>query len=114
MTTTMDKTPYSSEAPESGLTGLAVGLLGGAMLAFTGRNRRATVAMRLAGLALVGFAAAPVVERAVRRAGTRRRSIHLASEVEIERNVADVFAFFKNFENFPRVIGGVRSVIDYE
>ena len=34
--------------------------------------------------------------------------------IEIERPVSDVFAFFKDFENFPRVFGGLRSVIDYE
>jgi uncharacterized membrane protein len=30
------------------------------------------------------------------------------------RPVAEVFAFFKDFENFPRVIGSVRSVLDYQ
>lgn len=34
--------------------------------------------------------------------------------MEIERSIADVFAFFKDFENFPRVLGALRSVIDYQ
>jgi len=104
----------TTESPGSALTGLAIGAIGGALLASRAKDRRSTALLRLAGLALIGYAARPVVEHAVRRVGERRRSIHLASEVEIERNVVDVFTFFKNFENFPRVIGGLHSVIDYE
>ena len=110
----METKRKTSELPGSALTGLAIGALGGALLAASSKDRRSTALLRLAGLALIGYAARPVVERAVRRAGERRRSIHLQSEVEIERGVSDVFTFFKNFENFPRVVGGLHSVVDYE
>jgi uncharacterized membrane protein len=34
--------------------------------------------------------------------------------IDIERPVADVFAFLKNFENFARLTTSIRSVVDYE
>jgi uncharacterized membrane protein len=93
---------------------LGVAALGGVLLGVTGRHGRGSTAARLAGLALIGVAARPFVAAAVRRAGTRRRSIAVTSSVEIARSVQEVFAFFKDFENFPRVIGSVRSVHDYQ
>lgn len=50
----------------------------------------------------------------VRRAGARRRALSAHSSIDIARPVADVFRFFKDFENFPRIIGSIRSVVDYE
>jgi uncharacterized membrane protein len=91
----------------------AVAAVGGALIGLS-RRGRGSVAARLAGFALVGVAARPFVTAAITRAGARRRNIAFNSSVEIERPVADVFAFFKDFENFPRVIGAVRSVVDYQ
>jgi uncharacterized membrane protein len=99
--------------PPNALELFAVAALGGALIGLSRRGRGSTVA-RLAGFALVGVAARPFVTAAVTRAGARRRNIAFNSSVEIERPVADVFAFFKDFENFPRVIGAVRSVVDYQ
>jgi uncharacterized membrane protein len=91
----------------------AIAAVGGALIGLSRRGRGSAVA-RLAGVALVGVAARPFVTAAITRAGARRRNIAFQSSVEIERPVADVFAFFKDFENFPRVIGAVRSVVDYQ
>jgi uncharacterized membrane protein len=91
----------------------AIAALGGALIGVSRRGRGSSLA-RLAGFALVGVAARPFVAAALTRAGARRRTIAFNSSVEIERPVADVFAFFKDFENFPRVIGAVRSVVDYQ
>jgi uncharacterized membrane protein len=91
----------------------AIAAVGGALIGLSRRGRGSSAA-RLAGLALVGVAARPFVMAAITRAGAKRRNIAFNSSVEIERPIADVFAFFKDFENFPRVIGAVRSVVDYQ
>ena len=101
--------PINTIASPSALELFAIAAVGGALIGLSRRGRGATLA-RLAGVALVGVAARPFVTAAVTRAGARRRNIAFQSSVEIERPVADVFAFFKDFENFPRVVGAVRSV----
>src|SRR5262249_2827292 len=63
--------------------------------------------------ALIAFASRPILEDGLRRAATRRRELSGHSSIEIERSLADVFAFMKDFENFPRVIGSPPSVLDY-
>ena len=99
-------------APPDLLEMFALGALGGVMIGIS--KRRGSTLARIAGFALIGIAARPLVTAAVTRAGARRRHIAFNASVEIERPVADVFAFFKDFENFPRVIGAVRSVVDYQ
>lgn len=84
------------------------------MVAAAPRRRRSGTLIRLAGLALIGVAASPAIERRIRRAGAQRRTLALHESIDIERPVADVFAFFKDFENFPKVIGALRSVTDYQ
>jgi uncharacterized membrane protein len=78
------------------------------------RDRRAQALLRLAGLALIGLAARPAIERAILGAGARRRTVRIRESIELERGVAEVFAFFKDFENFPRVFGGLKSVVDFQ
>jgi len=70
--------------------------------------------LRGAGAALVLYAARPWIERAILAAGERRRRVALRSSVEIDRPLQAVFAFFKDFENLPRVVGSVRSITDYQ
>lgn len=96
------------------LAGLAVAAVGGALVALGPSDRRAGTLMRLAGLALIGLGAGPLVREQIRRAGARRRSLATHSSIEIGRPVSHVFRFFKDFENFPRVIGAIRAVVDYE
>ncbi len=93
---------------------LAVGALGGLLLAVGVRDRRAQALLRVAGLALIGVAARPAVERAILGAGERRRTVKIRESIELERGVVDVFTFFKDFENFPRVFGGLKSVVDFQ
>jgi uncharacterized membrane protein len=92
---------------------LAAGVLGGALIGAAGGDGRGRVA-RVAGLALVGLAVRPMVVEMIRDIGDRRRQAVIRSSIEIERSVADVFAFFNDFENFPRVVGNLRSVTDYQ
>ncbi len=93
---------------------LALAALGGVLIGASGRQGRAGGIARLAGVGLIGLAARPLIARAITSAGARRRSLAFNTSIEIGRPVADVFAFFKDFENFPRVIGSVRSVIDHQ
>ena len=107
--------PINPVTPRSELLdALAVAALGGILVGMSRRNSRAGTLTRIAGLAMIGVAARPFISAAVRRAGARRRSVAVATSIEIGRPVAEVFAFFKDFENFPRVIGSVRSVLDYQ
>jgi uncharacterized membrane protein len=50
----------------------------------------------------------------IRAAGARRRRVALRSSIEVDRPLPAVFAFFKDFENLPRVVGALRSVTDYQ
>ena len=102
-----------SDRPSDALYRLAAAGLGGVLLGLGG-DRRVRTAMRLLGLSLIAFAAQPLLETRVQTAGDKRRRISFKSVIDVGRPVSEVFAFFKNFENFARVMGGIRSVIDYE
>jgi uncharacterized membrane protein len=106
--------PSSFVEAEPGIISLAIGAVGGMLLAAGVRDQKTRALFRVAGLALVGVAARPAIERALIRAGERRRTVRIRESIELERGVGDVFTFFKDFENFPRVFGGLKSVIDYE
>lgn len=92
---------------------MAAGLLGGALIGGAAKDGNGRIA-RLLGLALLGVAARRTLKEALRDLGDRRRQIVMRSSIEIERNVADVFAFLNDFENFPLVVGNLRSVTDYQ
>ena len=93
---------------------VALGALGGALLAARPGSRAGRTLAATAGVALVAYAASPLLSRLIRAAATRRRQIALRSFIEVDRSLPAVFAFFKDFENLPRVIGSLRSVVDYE
>jgi uncharacterized membrane protein len=82
------------------------------LLAWRGRNRRASGMARLAGAAFLGVASWPLVDASLRLNGGRKRRLAVRSSVEINRPIADVFEFFKNFENLPQVIRAVSAVYD--
>jgi uncharacterized membrane protein len=102
-----------ADRPSDVVYRLAAAGLGGALLGLSS-ERRTRGALRALGLGLIAFAVQPLFERRVQKAGDRRRRVSFKSVIDVERPVADVFAFFKNFENFAHVMGGIRSVIDYE
>jgi uncharacterized membrane protein len=112
----MDPVVTDAVVPEhqsDALYRLAAAGVGGALLGLTA-GRRPSAVMRILGLGLIAFAAQPLLEKRVQTVGDRRRRISFKSMVDIERPVADVFAFFKNFENFARLTTSIRSVTDYE
>jgi uncharacterized membrane protein len=93
---------------------LALGALGGALLAASPEHRGTRAVARAAGLALIALAASPMLGRVILSAGARRRRVALRSSIEVDRPLPAVFAFFKDFENLPRVVGALRSVTDYQ
>lgn len=104
----------STTATRDSLVMLAAAALGGALFALGRRDRGRGSLAQLTGLTLIGLAARPLVEDRVRRAGAKRRALSAHAAIDIGRPVSDVFRFFKDFENFPRLVGGIRAVVDYE
>jgi uncharacterized membrane protein len=93
---------------------LLLGLVGGVL--FATRRRLPTparAAATISGLALIGVAAHRPFAEAVRQAGTRRRSGTVAISLIVAHPVETVFAFCRDFENFPQFIGALRAVRDY-
>ena len=105
--------PVDPARPPDALYRFAAAGLGGALLGLD-TDRRSRLILRALGLGLIAFAIQPMLERRVESAGDKRRRVSFKSVIDVQRPVGDVFAFFKNFENFAHVMGGVRSVIDYE
>lgn len=64
------------------------------------------------GMVLASFSA-PAAD-ALRRLGRRRRTIRVRTSIAVAPPVHAVFEFCKDFENFPRVVGGLRRVVDYQ
>ena len=83
-----------------------------ALVAWRGHDRRVTGLARVAGAACLGLVSWPFVEASLRMNGERKRRLAVRSSVEISRPIADVFEFFKDFENLPLVIRAVSSVYD--
>jgi len=106
--------PPQSKPSSQSLEQVALGAVGGALLAARPEHRGARNLVRAAGLALIAYAASPLLARAIRAAGAKRRRVALRSSVEVDRPLPAVFAFFKDFENLPRVVGALRSVVDYQ
>lgn len=94
------------------LTSLAMAVVGGVLLG-AGRGRASSL-LRLGGLALVARAARPLLGPVVRDASARRQHLSTHTSLDVDRPVAEVFAFFKDFENFPRVTDGLKCVVDYQ
>lgn len=91
-------------------TRLVVGLAGAA-LAFYGLGRRSLGAplFLLAGAAMLARAATNMETRRL-LGGGGRRSIDFTKTLRIAAPQEEVFAFWSNFENFPRFMRNVRAV----
>ena len=92
---------------------IALAALGGALVAQRDRRRLGALAA-LVGVGFIVHAARPLLRDWVVRRGTARRRVRLRTTIEVARPVAEVFAFCKDFENFPRVIGSLRRVTDFQ
>lgn len=106
--------PAPSPRTLAPLPALALAVLGGALVARSDRyGRHARAAATVGGLALIGAAARGPLLDTVRRAGTERRSARLRMSIVVAQPVEVVFAFVRDFENFPCIIGALRQVRDY-
>ena len=106
--------PTAELGTSPGFGHLSLAVAGGALLA--ARPRRpghARTAVTLAGMALLGAAATRPFGNAVRIAGGRRRNADVRQSFIVAQPVERVFAFCRDFENFPRFIGSLREVRDY-
>ncbi len=68
--------------------------------------------MRLSTAAAIAGAVTPAVLRWVRRTGAARRAIDMRMTVVVERPLASVFEFCRDFSNFPDIVDMLLSVED--
>src|SRR5262245_23904267 len=94
---------------------LGAAIAGGALVV-AGRRKGGTLGLLagLAGIGLIVQSAYEPLRRLVVRVGAARRAIHLRYAVVVDRPVHEVFEFCHDFENFPRIIGGLHRVEDYQ
>jgi uncharacterized membrane protein len=95
------------------IASLALGAIGGALVAQRRERRLGPLAAAI-GVGMMLHAARPMLRDWVLRRGAARRRVRLRTTIEVARPVSEVFAFCKDFENFPRVIGSLRRVTDYQ
>jgi uncharacterized membrane protein len=96
------------------LPALLLGAVGGILIGTRRRlEPRARAAATVSGLALIGVAARGPLADALRRFGTRRRGTSVQLSFIVPRPVEQVFAFCRDFENFPRLIRTLREVRDH-
>lgn len=106
--------PAPSPRSLSPLSAVLLAVVGGALVARSDRyQRHARVAATVGGLALIGAAARGPLVESLRRTGTERRSARLHLSLVVAQPVEVVFAFLRDFENFPCIIGALRQVRDY-
>jgi uncharacterized membrane protein len=94
---------------------IAEAVAAGALFAYAEPRRgKASAAARIAAAALLAAAFAPALVRRLLLAGAARRRVHLRTSVDVDHPVRDVFAFCRDFENFPRIVQSLHRVVDYE
>jgi uncharacterized membrane protein len=93
-----------------------VGAAIGGGLVLYGSRRRGTVGtlVGLAGAGIVANAVAPAIASLLRNAGLARQTVNLHTTIVVDRPVREMFALCSNFENFPRVVGVLREVTDFD
>lgn len=112
MSTSATPAPLPRTLPA--LPALLLAVLGGALVARSDRyHRHARAAATVGGLALIGAAARGPILESLLRTGTERRSARLHLSLIVAQPVEVVFAFLRDFENFPCIIGALRQVRDY-
>ena len=108
----MTSEPEPSAKSSSPWLGAAVG---GGLVLYANRRRGALgTLVGLAGAGIVAHALAPIVSSVLRNAGRARQTVSLHTTVVVDRPVREMFALCSNFENFPRVVGALRGVTDFD
>jgi uncharacterized membrane protein len=67
---------------------------------------------RLTAASVIAGATVPAVLRWVRRNGAARRTVDMRMTVVVDKPIHDVFAFCRDFENFPEIVDVLLSVED--
>lgn len=67
---------------------------------------------RLAAGTVIVAVVLPALLRWVRRSGAARRAVNMKMTVVVEKPVAQLFEFCRDFENFPRIVDVLLSVED--
>jgi uncharacterized membrane protein len=95
---------------------LVAGVLLGTALVAYGRRRRGTFGLlsSLCGAGIIGGVLARPTARQIVRAGAARRRVRVHRRILVQRPVHEVFNFCHDFENFPQIIGSLRSVTDHQ
>jgi uncharacterized membrane protein len=90
---------------------LLMGTLGGA-LTLRGMRGRGSLdaALALAGLGILARAATNLETKRLTGVGAGRRAIDVYKTVNIDAPVEEVFAFWSNYENFPRFMSHLKEV----
>jgi uncharacterized membrane protein len=105
-------TPVQAANPSNPWLGAA---LGGSLVLYANRKRGALgTLVGLAGAGIVAHSLAPLVGSLLRNAGLARQSVNLHTTLVVDRPVRDMFALCSNFENFPRVVGALRGITDFD
>ena len=93
---------------------VAAGLVGGVLLGLWRPRRGRSAALGVGGVLLAGYAIRGAVERGLIAAGLDRQYVSLRLALDVARPVRDVFAFFRDFENFTKILGELHSVTDFQ
>jgi uncharacterized membrane protein len=104
--------PIQSDKSSNPWLGAAIG--GGLVLYGSRRRGAFGTILGLAGAGIVANVIAPVVGSLLRNAGLARQTVNLHTTVVVDRSVRETFALCSNFENFPRVVGELRGVTDFD
>jgi uncharacterized membrane protein len=93
---------------------LAAGVAGGLLIGLWRRRERRSAAFGVAGALLAGYALRRAARAGLIAAGLDRRCVSLRLALDVARPVREVFTFFRDFENFQQLLGGLQSVTDFQ
>lgn len=93
---------------------MGAAVVGGVLLGLWRRRRRDTAPAAAAGVVLTGYALRSLASRALVAAGLARQRVQLHVTLDVDKPVHDVFTFFRDFENFPRLIRELHKVDDFQ
>lgn len=120
MTMPANSAPRPAKAAQSPKIGgdlpvrVAAGVAGGVFLGLWRPRDKRSVVWGAAGVLLAGFAVRRAIEQALIAAGLDRKCVSARLTLDVARPVHDVFTFFRDFENFPLIIGELHSITDFQ
>jgi len=107
----------TTQAPQAGVdlpVRVAAGVAGGVFLGLWRPRDKRSAVWGAAGVLLAGFAVRRVIEHGLIAAGLDRKCVSARLALDVARPVHEVFSFFRDFENFPLIIGELHSITDFQ